>query len=228
MRTLALFLLLLSCPSWAGLTFDKSLKEVHAGVEQREVTCDFEFTNKTDEPVTIARYESTCSCMSVKVKDGKLVYQPGERGTVRAIFDMGNFSGDIDKSVRLWLKDDPRNAPSITLTTRVHIPVLVEIEPKTLRWEVDANGKPETKTIAITMNHDEPIHVVSVDSGNPSFTAELKEIEKGKKYEIRVTPGTVASPALGVIQIRTDAKSARHGIQRAFALVRQPVGAGKP
>ncbi len=223
MKILVLWLLLAPLPLWAGLTFEKTLKEVQAGYDQREVTCDFEFTNETDQPVSIARYESTCSCMSVKVKDGKLLYQPGEKGTIRAIFDMGNFAGDVDKAVRLWLKGDPAENPSVLLTTRVHIPVLVGIEPKTVRWEVDPDGEPETKVIEIRMNHEEPIHVLSVQAGNEKFDVELKTIKDGREYDLLVTPKSVAEPALAVIQIRTDAKSSRHATQRAFALVRQPV-----
>jgi hypothetical protein len=223
MRALLLCVLFLPLPLSAGLSFETKLKDVHAGYDQREVTCDFEFSNDTDGAITIARYESTCSCMNVKVKGGKLRYEPGEKGTIRAIFDMGNFSGEVDKSVRLWLKGDPAGEPSITLTTRVHIPVLVEIEPKTVRWDVDAAGEPTTQVISIKMNHDKPIHVLSVEPGNQKFTTELKTLEKGKAYELHVTPLEVSKPALGVIQIRTDAESSRYSSQRAFALVRKPV-----
>lgn len=220
----ALFLcVLLSLPLAAELTFETKLKDVHAGHDQREVFCDFEFSNDTQKPLVIARYESTCSCMNVQVKGGKLRYEPGEKGIIRAIFDMGNFSGEVDKSVRIWLRGDMIDKPSITLTTRVHIPVLVEIEPKTVRWEVDPEGKPTTQVISIKMNHDEPIHVLSAEPGNQKFTAELKTLKEGEAYELHVTPADVSKPALGVIQIRTDAKSSRHASQRAFALVRKPV-----
>lgn len=223
MKTLALWLSLLPLPLWAELTFDSKLKDVHAGHDDREVTCDFDFTNGTEKVQEIARYESTCSCMSVKVKGGKLRYEAGEKGTIRAIFDMGNFAGEVDKAVRIWLKDDPPEKPSITLTARVHIPVLVGIEPKTVRWEVDPKAEPETKVIEIRMNHEEPIQVLSAECGNDKFGVELKALEEGKSYDLHVTPKSVAAPALAVIQIRTDAKSSRHSSQRAFALVRKPV-----
>lgn len=223
MKALLLCVLFLPLPLLAGLSFETKLKDVHVGHDEREVTCDFEFSNDTEKAISIARYESTCSCMNVKVKGGKLRYEPGEKGVIRAIFDMGNFSGEVDKSVRIWLRGDMIDKPSITLTTRVHIPVLVEIEPKTVRWEVDPEGKPTTQVISIKMNHDKPIHVLSAEAGNQKFTAELKTLEEGKTYELHVTPVEVSKPALGVIQIRTDANSSRYSSQRAFALVRKPV-----
>lgn len=222
MKILGLSLLLL-LPLQAALTFDQTLKEVRAGIDQRKVACDFEFANQTDKPVEIARYESTCSCLLAQVQDGKLLYQPGETGVIRAVFDMGNYTGTIDKALRVWLKGDPIATPSIILTTRIHIPVLVEIDPKTARWDTSDQEKPTAKVISITMNGEDPIRVTSVESGNPTFQTDLREIEPGRKYELHVTPTTLTTPALGVIQIRTDAPSPRHATQRAFALVRKPV-----
>lgn len=223
MKRLALFLLFLTCTLHGQLTFDKKLKEVTAELDGSQVICDYEFTNETDHPVTIARYEATCSCMSVKVKEGKLKYEPGEKGMLRGIFDVGNFSGTVDKALRIWLQDDPPNQPSITLTTRIHIPVLVELEPKTLRWDLDENGSPEAQTISIKIQHDQPIRVLSAECGNETFGTELIEVEEGKSYELKVTPTSLANPSLGVIQIRTDSDSSRYATQRAFALIRKPI-----
>ena len=122
----------------------------------------------------------------MKVKDGKLRYAPGESGLIRAAFDMGNFSGTVDKVVAVWLDDDPTDKPSLSLTVRVHIPVLVSMEPKTVKWELD--GKPDAQTIRITMNHSKPIHVTAVESSSKAFTHEIKAIEDGKIYELVVTP----------------------------------------
>ena len=205
----------------AELSFDETLKEVHVPPDEKQVVTDFVFENKTDKPVTIARYDSTCSCMSVQVKGGKLIYQPGEKGVLRANFDMGNFSGTVDKAVQLWLKGDPASDPSVKLTVRVHIPVIVNVEPKTLRWEVGA--EPEPIVVSIVTDYEKPIKVLSAECGSDAFDIEVKTVEDGKKYEMVVTPKTTETPSLGVIQITTDCPIPRHATQRAFALVRQPV-----
>src|SRR5690606_38524647 len=119
----------------AGLEFAETLKEIHPKADAKTVSADFKFTNTGDKPVTISKYDAACSCMSVQISGGKLHYAPGESGVVRANFDMGNFAGTVDKTVALWLKGDREDQPSGQLTVRVHIPVLIELEPKTLNWQ---------------------------------------------------------------------------------------------
>jgi len=204
----------------AGLDFPDTLKEIHAPADVKTVTTDFEFTNRSDKAVTVREYKPTCSCVAVTIKGGKLRYLPGESGVVRAEFDMGNFSGVVDKAVALWLDNDPAEKPSLTLTVRVHIPVLVSMEPKTLKW--DLNGKVEPQIIRVTMNHSKPIRVTGVSSSTEAFKKELKTIEEGKTYELVVTPTDIATPGLGVLRIETDCDIAKHRIQQAFAVVRKP------
>lgn len=203
------------------LKFDQLTKEIRAGVDARIVTSDFTFKNETQEDVVIDRYDAACTCINAKIKGGKLVYKPGESGVIRADFDMSLFSGTVDKSVAIWLTGDPVNKPSIVLTTHIVIPVLVEVEPKTLIWEVGSKAEP--KSVTLTMNHDEPIRVTGVSGADARFKQELKVIEEGKKYEVVVTPSDTAKVGMGVVHIETDCTVQRHRSHRIFTVVRQPL-----
>ncbi len=215
-----IWLALMAVVQAGKLDFPKTLKEEHAPADVKTVTTDFEFTNRSDKPVTIAKYDSSCACMSVTIKDGKLNYAPGESGIVRTKFDMGNFVGVIDKTVALWLDNDPEDQPSLSLTVRVHIPVLVSMEPKTLKW--DLNGKGESQTIRIRMKYDKPIRVISVTSSSEAYKYEVKTIEEGKSYDLVITPTDVKSPGLGIFRIETDCPLEKHRIQQVFTTVRRP------
>lgn len=210
----------------AGLDFTATFKEINAPSDAKKVSADFEFTNRSNEAVKIAKYDAACSCMAVGIKDGKLEFAPGESGLLRADFEMGNFSGMVDKTVALWLDDDPPEKPSVTLTVRVHIPVLVAIEPKTVKWDVGAAATPQI--IRITMNHDEPIRVKAVTSSSQAFRFELKTIDDGKLYELVVTPEEVSTPGLAIMRIETDCVIERHRLQQAFAVVRKALNTAKP
>ena len=213
----------------AGLDFPSTLKEVHAPADAKTVSADFEFTNHSDKSVTVAKVDPTCSCIAVKIKDSKLRYAPGESGVIRAEFDMGNFSGTVDKVVAVWLDNDAADMPSVALTVRVHIPVLVSLEPKTLKWDLDGKGGPQT--VKIEMNHTQPIHITSVNSSSETFTCEIKTIEDGKSYELKVTPVSVNTSGLAVLRVETDCDIQKHRIQQAFAVIRKSspaVTAGKP
>ena len=225
----AIWLSLCALGQAGTLEFKKTSQELHAPADAKVVSADFEFTNKTDKPVSVSRYESTCSCMAVKIKDGKLRYAPGESGLIRAEFDMGNFSGEVDKVVALWLDDAKTDKPTLSLTVRVHIPVLIALEPKTLKW--DLGGKAEPQVIKITMNHSKPIKVTSVTSSSDAFKTQLKTVEEGKSYELSVTPDGTGTPGLAIFRVETDCDIAKHRLQQAFGVIRKPTPAetaGKP
>lgn len=208
----------------AGLDFSTTLKEIHAPADAKIVTAEFEFTNRSEKPVTVIKVDSTCSCIAVKIKDGKLLYAPGESGLIRTEFEMGNFSGIVDKAVALWLDGDPENKPSLTLTVRVHIPVLISLEPKTVKWEIGGKGEPQT--IRITMHHTRPIRVLDVKSSSKDFKAEIKAIEEGKIYDLIVTPLDMTSAGLAVLRIETDCELPKFRTQQAFGIIRKPSPAG--
>lgn len=217
-RTICVLLAIATLAQSAPLKFAEILREIHAPADAKTVTTDFTFTNRSDKPVTISRYESACSCMKVEISEAKLRYAPGESGIIRAEFDMGNFSGEIDKTIAIWLDGDAKDKPSITLTARVHIPVIINIEPKTMKWPL--NGKANPQTIAITMKDTKPIRITKVSSSSQNFRHELKTITDGKSYELIVTPIDLSSPTLSIFRIETDCTLSKHKTQQAFAVIR--------
>lgn len=205
----------------AGLEFEKDLIEVHAGLSDKTVTQDFKFTNTGTGTLKIKEADAGCSCLSVQVSEGKFSYAPGESGILRATFEVGSFQGAVDKTIHVWLEGDPAEKPSSKVSLRVHIPVIIALEPKTVKWQV--GEKAETKFIEVNMNHDKPIKVVSVSASNPDFSAELVTVEEGKKYRIEVTPANTSEAGLSIIRIVTDTDVEKQKIQQGFAVVRAPL-----
>ena len=79
-RIACMLLALATLAQSAPLKFAETLREVHAPADAKTVTTDFTFTNRSNKPVTISRYESACSCMKVEISDAKHRYAPGESG----------------------------------------------------------------------------------------------------------------------------------------------------
>jgi hypothetical protein len=210
----------------AGLTFSNSNIEAHAAADADKVVALFPFENDGSEPVTIDRHDSGCTCLGVEVSGGKMKYAPGEKGELRATFDIGNFRGVVDKPIQVWLKGDPEARPSIELNVRVFVPVLVEIEPKTLRWLVGAS--PETQTFHLKVANNEPIKVLSATGGNGRFDVKLITIKDGESYDVQVTPHDLTKPGIGMFQIETDSKTPRHKTIQGFASVMEPPAVPKP
>jgi len=222
-QAIGIWLALAALVHSATLDFKEMSKEINAAADVLTVTGDFEFTNKSDKPITITKADPGCSCVSVQVSEGKLRYEPGESGTVRAKFDMTNFSGTVDKVIVLFLNDDPADKPSQVLKLKVNIPVLVGIEPKTVKWDLGAKSEPQK--IKIKMIEGQTIHVTAIKSSSDAFACELKTVEDGKHYELVVTPREMNTPGIGVFRIETDCKIQKHRVQQAFGVVRKPSAA---
>lgn len=215
-----LWLGLVSLGFGGSLTFPEKLKELKAAADVTELVVDFPFTNQTDKPIEIKKFDAECSCMSAGVSGGKLRYEPGESGVIRGKFDMANFFGTVEKQISVWVEDDRENAPSIRLTVKVEIPEVVKLEPKTLSWTIGEEGKP--KTVTVTVEGSEPVHVKSVTNSNAAFRHELKTLEDGKRYEVVITPADTNVAALGIFKITTDCALVRHREKQAYATVRRP------
>lgn len=219
MRFFLTFIFLLSSLSLhAALTFEEKLIEVDAGLNDKTVTRDFKFSNKGSETVTIREADAGCSCLAVQVSGGKLTYAPGEGGVLRTTFELGTFQGTVDKEVNVWLEGDPDSKPSSSVVLRVHIPEIISIEPKTLKWEVGGDGEP--LLMEVKMNYEKPIKVTSIQMSNPDFEAKLLTVEEGKHYQIEVTPTGVDSPGLAILRIETDAEVEKQRIQQGFAVIK--------
>lgn len=220
MRTIFVILMALVCQASAELVFDQPFQEIKAPSNADRVSADFPFTNKGATTIRVAKVNPNCSCIAIKISDGKLEYAPGETGVIRTEFDMGNFSGEVDKEVAVWLEGDPEDRPSVKLVVRVHIPALVVLEPKTIKWETGATAT--TLPIRVTMHHSDPIHITRATCSSDAFQLELKTLEEGSSYEVRVTPKTLEKPVLGIIRIETDCKINKHKIQQGFAIIQNP------
>ncbi len=203
----------------AELKFETKLREATVAPDADKVVTQFPFKNESKETVKIIDYSASCSCTTAAIspKD-KLEYAPGESGIILAEFELSALAGTIEKGVQLRLEGDKEDAPSVNLISRITIPELVVVEPKTLTWTKGEEAKPKTATV--TINYKDPIHISSVSTADERFTQELKTIEDGKKYEILVTPKNTDAFALAVMRIETDCKIERHRLVRMFMQVR--------
>lgn len=203
----------------AELTFKSKIQEITASPGKKKITVSFPFENRSDETIEISRHDAPCTCLNAKFEGDKKTYAPGEKGTVTAVFSLDKFYGSKEKHIVIWTKADPKDKPSIKLTTRVTIPEVVQISPKSLTWELD--GEATTKTHIITINHGTPIHILEATCTNSNFKTEVVTINKGQSYEIKVTPANTSSPNFGILKIETDSKIPRFKHSQSFVSVQR-------
>ncbi|MEJ6582062.1 MAG: DUF1573 domain-containing protein [Akkermansiaceae bacterium] len=229
MKRLAYPLFLLAsalAPAHAEMAFETKLIEIQASPDDKTVRGEFSFEIKGRGEV-IKNYDAKCTCLEARVeptnpdRSTKLVWKIGEKGKIMAQFDVSNFRGTVDKAIELNLVDG--DAP-IVLTVRVHVPELVKMEPSSHKWDVGSS--PDAKTFRITVNHSEPIHILSHSGNNPNFPYEIKTIKEGWEYEVTVKPKSTTSSGIGMLSFRTDCKFARFNRNIAYVVVRPKLAGG--
>lgn len=224
---------------WADLTFEETSVFRKLSPSDETVAVSFAFKNTGDSAVVIQNVDSNCGCLSA-VTD-KQRYAPGEAGRVDAEFKIGSVVGTVTKYV--WVVYDDEKEPAtgekaaesgdsgdeegnrdprrVTLSVQLDIPAIMEIEPNPVKWAV--GGKPEPKVMKLTVTHDKPIHVKEVRTSRENVSVEVKTIEKGKVYELVLTPKSLDKVQLGMVIIETDCDVEKHAKKLGyFSIVRNP------
>ena len=207
-------------PGWSALVFDSEVATETAAPTEETHQSKFIFKNDGPGVVTISEVQTTCGCLGATAD--KMSYQPGESGVISATIKLGTFEGEIVKSIYV-LSDDPQN-PKRMLQMKITIPRLMEVSPEVTTWAVGEAAK----TVTIKVLRDEPIELTAVSSTRDNFLIEMKEVEKGRSYEVVMTPKSTAEPTLGAVKLETNCELTRYKNRLIFVNVvrsRRPTGA---
>lgn len=202
------------------LSFQEATKKLSPEPGAVKVTADFPFTNKTDKIVIVNETEGDCPCTSVEISHGKTAYAPGESGVIRLNFDLGLAGGEVDFGASIWVDGKRGEVAPQRLTLKLDIPVLIEIDQKSVKWAV--GQEKESKTIRFRMRGDSPIHVKSVSPSTERFDRELKTIEEGRVYDLVLTPKDLSDKGMTVFRVETDCEFPAHQAQQVFAVIADP------
>lgn len=204
-------------------TFEATTKEVTAKPDDKILEILFPFKNNSDEAIDITAYDAPCSCMSAKLKGGKnqgsaVRFEPGDEGVVKAVFELGNLKGSVDKKIFLWTAGDSKEKPSIELTTRVTVPELISATPTSLVWPL--NAALDSKEIIIKVAGDKPTKVTGVVSSNSNIDCEIITVKEGEEYKLKVTPKSTEKILFASVKISTDSPIDRFKSLQTFVTVK--------
>ncbi|HRJ07920.1 MAG TPA: DUF1573 domain-containing protein [Prosthecobacter sp.] len=218
-RRPAILALCLLSAAWcrAELALETPVIEVHPKPEDEQVTVHFAFTNKGSKPVHVLTLDSSCSCLSADLD--KPVYQPGEKGSGKAVFKVSSFTGRHEKTIHAKT-DDPAQ-PEWVIPFMLIVPEIIKIEPKTLQWWL--GDEPQAKVTRVIMSGDEPLRITNISSTRENVEFSFKEVQPGREYEVTVKPKNTQEVMLGALRIETDSKIAKYQRQLAFfSVYRKP------
>lgn len=200
----------------AGLAFTSQRLDFDVKPEDNTVEAVFAFANDTDKTIRVVDVHSNCGCL--KAETDKETYEPGEKGTLTAVFTVGSIEGRVEKSV--MLQTDAKDGPVQKLTVGINVPSIIEIEPDLTEWII--GEAPAPKSVRIRVVQPDPIRVLEVNCSRNTFTHEVKTIEEGREYEVVLTPSDTSKAQLGVLRIETDCPIEKHRRKMAFFGVVKP------
>lgn len=213
----------------AEFTFEHTMRSVTTQPDVDVVNIEFAFENKSNQEITIVNYDAPCSCMEARMvredKKNSLVFPPGAKGKVVGMLEFGTFKGTIDKVIKIRTDKDTSDEPSIILTCRVTIPVLIGTDKETLSWEVGEELESKEFRIIVSDESKIPIKIIDHKHGfgaGAVFDYQLETITEGKEYKVTVTPLKTTERAMGVLKFYTDSQIPRYKLVQIFLLVDKP------
>jgi hypothetical protein len=177
------------------LAFEKTELELHPAAGEEAAVGHFKYQNKSDKPVAIKSVTTSCGCTAATAKNSA---DPGEKGEVTATFKIGDRVGIQEKAITV-VTDDPTH-PTTTLTLKVVIPQLLQLQPAFLSWQVGEPAK--FKTIVVRAGKDISITNLDVSSSSANFVAKVEPGSAAGEFRINVEPKDTTRATAATLTIR--------------------------
>lgn len=192
-----------------GLRFIPSFITAPAEPGQLRLEVRFEVINVSDAPVMVTKLESGCECLAVTIEQNPIPV--GGSTEVVGVFDTEKMRGSSER--RITVATDQGGEPAF-LTTRIEIEPVYTLTKEMTEWAI--GSEPVTKIIEFRVIRDKPVHVLSAESKRAEVRCEVVEVEKGRAYDLRLTPESTAKRMLGIVRIETDCELEQHARPLAY------------
>ncbi len=187
-----------------SVEFSPAEQYISAKLGTKEVEFVYTAVNLGDKPVKILEVDAGCAC--IEESADPMVIPPGGSSRISAIYSTEKVGHLAEK--KLYLRTDEPGTREAILLVKLEMEQIYKIDNSLTTW---AKGKKaDTKVVNFEVTRPEPIHLLSATSSRSEVKAELKELEKGKKYQILLTPESTGSNLLGMVRLETDCEIEAH------------------
>ena len=205
----------------AALVWEKTTLELNPALGDSNAVGVFKYENKGDTPIHFKSAPRTsCGCTVAALQ--KMDVAPGEKGEIKATFNIGDRTGMQMKTITVET-DDPQN-PTTVLTLKANIAQLLELQPAFVFWQAGEEAKP--KTILAKAGKGITLKNVEVTSSSGDFTAKVEPGPAGE-FKINIQPKDTAKPLNTTLTVKPDSGAGSAKIYYAQARV-MPPGTAKP
>lgn len=212
-RTLACWILALAALRGAALEWKAQTLTFATAPFQTTQAATFHFTNTRTKPVTIHEVESNCDCLDAVID--RKTYAPGESGTIRATFHVGDRLGLYERRIKVVTDESPE---PVRLLVRIEVPEVVSLTPRSVAWVI--NEAAAEKTVDLEVIPGVKIDFTRVQPTSGDFAARLEILEPGRRYRVHLKPPTTAQPANAAFRIFGQAAGGQSVIVSAYGNIR--------
>ena len=201
-RGLVLGWVICAGPLFGGIEWQNQRVVLHPPAGAEEAVAEFTFINRGAEPVTVVDVTSGCGCTAAAPEPR--VVAPGERGTVRAVYHIGERRGRQSVAVNVTTEEPERRVHELAL--EVTIKDFVSVAPRLLFWRVGEATQPKRVQLALA----DGFRLLDVRSADDAFA-------------VTVLARDNANPQLEVVPRDTWAKRNGSAIVRVVAGDQAPI-----
>lgn len=186
---------------------------------------DYKFKNTGNGPLEILRVKPGCGCTTAG--DYTKIVKPGGAGVIPIKLKPGHMAGPVHKSITVNT-NIPGKESVIVLEIKGTVWAPVQVTPRSAafgRLTPDGATDGVSRTLTIVNNLDHPMKPGKIESSNDAFTATLKPVEEGKKYElvVHLTKNVVEGNNAAQINIETGLDDPKTVEIPAYAFLSPPV-----
>ncbi len=197
------------------LAFEKTELELHPAAGDETAVGHFKYQNKGDKQIAIKSVTTSCGCTAASAKN---TADPGEKGEVTATFKIGDRIGTQQKAITVVTDDQTH--PTTTLTLKVVIPQVLELQPAFVYWQSGEAVKP--KTIVAKAGKDISVKSIDVTSSSPDFVAKVEPGSAAGEFRVNIEPKQTKQSAATTLTIKPVLPNGKTKVFYASARVMPP------
>src|SRR5438132_1473806 len=189
--------IIISLSARAELKWEQTSVELHPTPADKQAVGHFTYQNTGKQPVHFKSVKASCGCTTAQSQKDEV--PPGEKGEIKATFNIGDRTGTHVKTVTVETDDAAK--PSMVLTLRTIIPQQLEITPTFVFWK--QGEKPDPKVITVKVGKEFTVNHIKVTSSSADFQTKVEEASKGE-FKIDVQPKETSSLTASTLTIQPE------------------------
>jgi len=200
----------------SGQALDWESKTAHIELASGEPrgSAQFAFTNNTARTVSITATESSCECTVVQLE--KLVFAPGEKGTLPVHYSSKGNTGRRTYVIAVTTEENDKEVDYLKLVVDTY--PQISVTPRTVVWE---NGEERAdKTVIVAIDPGSGVRLTSAAPDRDVIAVEILPQETPGRSILRLTPKAKDTVGQARVRLSTEPRIKDSADSLLFVLLR--------